>query len=103
MAKISYGYATYQFRKNEQDPVVDRIRTVFQDAHAKVQKVSADSNVSTGTISRWFNGKTRKPQYATVAAVMGALGYRSVWEPIPSKNRRRNAASMVRIEERIGV
>lgn len=72
---INY-YPTYQFRKNEQDPVVDKLRTMMDDTGIKMTRLSEKSGVSYSTLYNWFEKcKTRRPQYACVAAVVGALGF----------------------------
>ena len=66
---------TYKFRKGEQDPVVDRVRTCMEDTGYNVARVARDSGVSYGTISNWMNGTTMRPQYATVCAAIRAMGH----------------------------
>jgi transcriptional regulator with XRE-family HTH domain len=58
----------------DKDPVIDVIRTKVQDSKQKVAHVAHDSGVSPTTLGNWFGGKTKRPQFATVAAVAGALG-----------------------------
>jgi DNA-binding phage protein len=64
-------YKSYMFR--DKDPVIDVLRTVKEDKKVKTTDISADSGVSTTTIHNWFRGKTRRPQFATVAAVARAM------------------------------
>jgi len=68
---------TYKFnwRKGEQDPVVDRIRTCMEDTGYDTPRVARDSGVSYTTISNWMKGETMRPQYATVCAAIRAMGY----------------------------
>lgn len=63
-------YRTYMFK--DKDPVIDHLRTAM-NGH-KWSKVSTDSGVSVGTLSNWFVGETKRPQFATVAAVARSLG-----------------------------
>lgn len=72
MATVSV-YKTYRFM--DKDPVVDQLRTIFEDEHASYEKVSADSGISATTFYNWFHGKTKRPQHATVVACLRALGY----------------------------
>lgn len=72
-------YQTYSFTKK--DPAIDRLRTAIQDqlgsTNQKVLKrIHEASNVSIAAMNGWFGGKTRRPQYATMAAVAGAIGGR---------------------------
>jgi transcriptional regulator with XRE-family HTH domain len=65
-------YKSYNFV--DKDPVIDRLRGIV--GGYKYREVSDMSGVSETTIYNWFNGKTRRPQYATVMAVIRAMGYR---------------------------
>jgi DNA-binding phage protein len=69
-----FTYKSYNFI--DKDPIIDEIRTVFEDSGANYKWVSEASNVNANTLSNWFNGKTKKPQAATVNAVLRALGYK---------------------------
>ena len=64
-------YRTYNFI--DKDPVIDYARTrVF--ANGGPSKVSIASNVSSTTLYGWFKGRTRRPQFSTIAAVLLACG-----------------------------
>jgi len=65
-------YRSYSF--TDKDPIIDRLRTAVQDSGLSYAKVSAESDVSVNCLREWFEGKTRRPQFATVAAVFSALG-----------------------------
>jgi DNA-binding phage protein len=65
-------YKSYNFI--DKDPVIDYIRTkVFADS-GTINEVSESSGVTKTTLYNWFNGKTKRPQFATVAAVLIACG-----------------------------
>lgn len=66
-------YRSYVFK--DKDPVIDRIRTIVQDEGIKEKNLAIISGVSVTTLTNWFEGETRKPQYATIAAVTMSLGY----------------------------
>lgn len=68
---------TYRFnwRKGEQDPVVDRVRTCMADTGYTIADVARDSGVSYTTLANWINGETMRPQYATLCAAIRAMGY----------------------------
>jgi hypothetical protein len=66
-------YKSYSFE--EKDPVIDRCRTAIEDSGWSYSRISQESGVSTACLHEWFNGKTRRPQFATVAAVFSSLGY----------------------------
>lgn len=66
---------TYKFRKDEKDPVIDRIHTCMDDTGYDYARVARDSGVSYGTIRNWIDGDTKRPQYCTIAAALGAMGF----------------------------
>jgi transcriptional regulator with XRE-family HTH domain len=55
--------------------VIDRMRTLLADENVSYEDVHVKSGVSKNTLYQWFDGKTRRPQYATVMAVARSLGY----------------------------
>jgi hypothetical protein len=61
----------------DKNPVIDKVRTIVQDEGLikKLGIVHEISGVSTSTLNNWFNGDTRSPQHATIAAVITSLGY----------------------------
>ncbi len=69
-------YRNYVFI--DKDPIIDLARTAVDDADLSYQEVHARSNVSTTTLYNWFNGKTRRPQFATVASVLLSCGVKDV-------------------------
>lgn len=92
MAKVKNGSAkrrprTFLYRSYnfvDKDPVIDRIRTLVQDEGLSNDQVHIISGVSASTLTSWFEGETRRPQYATIAAVTTALGYKQ--EFVKAKN-----------------
>lgn len=69
------GYKSYNFK--DKDPVIDRLRTIIDRSGWAYSRVADESGVSVQTLYNWFDGATRRPQYATVMAVAQALGYRA--------------------------
>jgi hypothetical protein len=70
-------YKSYRFRTK--DPIIDKLRTAFQDAKRRepkltFQAISEDSGLSVQTPGNWFNGDTRRPQFATCMAFARAIG-----------------------------
>jgi DNA-binding phage protein len=64
-------YKSYNFI--DKDPIIDYARTkVF--ANGGPSKMAKASGVTSTTLYNWFKGKTRRPQFATVAAVLLACG-----------------------------
>jgi transcriptional regulator with XRE-family HTH domain len=66
---------TYRFRATEKDPIIDAVHTLFNDAGVSLQKIHERAGVATATVHNWFDGPTRRPQYATICATLRALGY----------------------------
>lgn len=74
-------YHTYHFRADEQDPVIDRMRTIMDDegegdGKKGFAKIHEACGLSTSTLGNWFTScKTRRPQYASIAAFVRSFGY----------------------------
>jgi hypothetical protein len=68
-----FTYRSYSFKTK--DPVIDRVRTILQDEGLSNNDAHIISGVSTTTLHNWFEGETRRPQYATVAAIISSVGY----------------------------
>ena len=87
MAKANRLYKSYNFV--DKDPVIDKLRTIIKREGHSYSELSELSGVSVQTFYNWFDGNTRRPQYATIAAVIGALGYRiSFVASLTGHNRR---------------
>jgi hypothetical protein len=69
-----FTYKSYSF--TNKDPIIDQIRTVYQDSGANLSWVQEHSGVSKATVANWFYGKTKRPQAASVNAVLRSLGYK---------------------------
>lgn len=70
----AFVYRSYSFK--DKDPVIDRIRTMVKDEGLSYGEIHVISGVSDTTLRNWFDGETKKPQYATIAAVTSSLGYK---------------------------
>lgn len=74
-------YKSYRFINK--DPMIDKLRTVLQGAFPgqkrgmKIQYSAASlaSGVKEGTLRNWFEGETKRPQFATLCAVARGAGY----------------------------
>ncbi len=74
--KNSGGYKIYKtYRFVDKDPVIDILRTAFDDTDTSYAQASRASGVSTTTYNNWFKGSTRRPQFASVQATAKAMGY----------------------------
>ena len=77
-------YLAYRFRSK--DPAIDAWRTVAQEYFGKRNLAKADykqaeelGGPSWSTMRQWLEGKTMRPQNATLEAAGRALGYERVW------------------------
>lgn len=67
-------YPTYQFG-GDHDPILDAIDTLRQDAgNPSFEEISGKCRVSITTLYNWHERKVKRPQFATVKAVVLALG-----------------------------
>lgn len=68
---------TYRFI--DKDPVKDELQTMLQDeglfSKKNMGKLAALASLSKSTLDNLFFGDTRKPQNATVMALVTAVGY----------------------------
>lgn len=69
-------YKTYVFR--DKDPIIDHLRTAIKDDGRRRSEIADGSGVSANTLTNWFEGTTRRPQFATVAAVARCMGPRGI-------------------------
>jgi hypothetical protein len=71
---MGFTYKSYNFV--DKDPMIDEIRTIVDRSGASYKWINEESSVSTQTITKWFDGSTRRPQAATMNAVLRSLGYK---------------------------
>lgn len=69
-----FTYKSYNF--TDKDPIIDQVRTVIQNSGDTFKAVSNASGVSVTTIRKWLDGGTKRPQAASINAVLRALGYK---------------------------
>ena len=67
------AYKSYNFV--DKDPVIDLMRDMVRESGQTHKEIHEQSGVSISTIYNWFDGPTKRPQFATVAAVVATLGY----------------------------
>jgi hypothetical protein len=75
-----FTYKSYSFV--DKDPLIDHIRTVIQDSKLSIMAIVEKSGVSYGTINAWLYGTTRRPQAASINAVLRACEYKLNISPI---------------------
>ena len=90
MAK-GFTYKSYNF--TEKDPIIDEIRGVVQTSGATYKHIEEQSGVCSATLHNWFDGKTRKPQAATINAVLRLAGLQARHRPMRSGPDRETPAS----------
>jgi hypothetical protein len=66
-------YKSYAFK--DKDPIIDTVRTVIEDSGASYRWIELHSGVTANTLNNWFHGSTKRPQTATVIAVLRSLGF----------------------------
>ena len=87
-------YRSYNFI--DKDPVIDRVRTIVQREGLKYKDIERLSTVKAQTLTSWFEGDTKRPQYAAIAAVTGALGYKTDFVKAKEINYEREIAKAQR-------
>jgi hypothetical protein len=98
-----FTYKSYNFI--DRDPIIDEIRTVYQDSGVNYQWVHENSGVATATLTNWFSGQTKRPQAATINAVLRSLGFKlgvvsyvepvKVFPPMPQPKPRQTSVRHV--------
>ena len=69
-----FTYKSYSFI--DKDPIIDYIRTIVNDSKMSLKRISDESGVSDNTIRMWLYGETKRPQAASINAVLMAIGYK---------------------------
>lgn len=85
MARGFLRYKAYPF--TEKDPIIDVLRTIKGDAEMSDGQIAEAGGPTAGTLRNWFKGKTRRPQFATVAAAAVAMGKSSL--PLTAEGRKK--------------
>lgn len=79
-------YKSYNF--TDKDPIIDYARTAIAKSGRSMNAIANASEVSRTTLDGWFRRRVRRPQFATVAAVLLEVGVRSIPLGIIAKRRR---------------
>jgi hypothetical protein len=75
-----FTYKSYSFV--DKDPIIDRVRTVIGDSQMQYKAISEGSGVSLATIRNMLDGKTKRPQAATVNAILRTCGMKLAVRPL---------------------
>lgn len=70
-----FTYKSYNFGEAK-DPIIDEVRTVLQQTGWSYKRVEDESGVTSATLHNWFDGKTRRPQAASINAVLRSMGFK---------------------------
>lgn len=83
------GFATYKtYSFTNKDPTIDEARGLTQQVAGTrdskafwkvVRSACIKARLSPSTVDGWFNGKTRRPQSASLEAYGRALGFKRKW------------------------
>lgn len=73
--QVMHFLKTYRFLPSEKDPIIDQVHTLMEDEGVSIADIHQRSGLSKSTLYNWFDGPTRRPQYATVCAALHAVGY----------------------------
>lgn len=78
--------AKREYRFMDKDPVKDKLQTVLQDvgmfSRQKLRQVAILANRAPATLDNLFFGNTRRPQNATIEAILEGVGYERVMQQI---------------------
>jgi hypothetical protein len=66
------SYTSYNFR--DKDPIIYLVLQAIRDSGYSRARVCRDSGVSLSCLYAWEYGPTRRPQHATVRALLRAIG-----------------------------
>lgn len=65
----------YKFGDDKKDPIIDRVRACLDEAGMSLGDCQKGGGPSYTTLHNWFEGETRRPQYATVCAAIRSAGF----------------------------
>lgn len=65
-------YQSYNFR--DKDPIIYLVRDAITASGKSYSYIERHSGVTTSTLRSWFFGPTKRPQFATVQAVLRSIG-----------------------------
>jgi transcriptional regulator with XRE-family HTH domain len=85
MKKTITSYTHYNFI--DKDPIIDRIATIVKGMGLSYKEVALMSGMHYSTIRALFIGKTRNPQFSTVARIVIGLGQDDL--PVVAQTQRR--------------
>lgn len=76
----SFIYKSYNFI--DKDPIIDYLRTPVQESGMTYKAIADASGVSRQTIYNMLDGKTLKPQAATINAILRTVGHKLAVRPL---------------------
>lgn len=69
-------YKSYLFV--DKDPIIDTLRGPVSESKLSYKAIHEAGGPTTSTLSGWFNGDTKRPQFATVAATARTIGKKGI-------------------------
>lgn len=73
------GFATYRsYLWRDKDPIIDVLRTAVSDSRLTYGQIHDEGGPTAATLRSWFSGKTRRPQFTTVAATVRTVGKKGI-------------------------
>ena len=64
------------YRWSERDPILDEVCRLITNSGLSAAAVAARAEITAATVNAWLSGHTKRPQNATIDAVLRALGFR---------------------------
>jgi transcriptional regulator with XRE-family HTH domain len=80
---MGHTYKSYSFI--DKDPILDEVRTIIQSSGVTYAFIEHASGVTITTLHNWFSGPTKRPQAATINAVLQSLGHQLTISPSPQE------------------
>ena len=95
---MGFTYKSYNFI--DKDPIIDEVRSVFQESGVNYSWIEEHSGVCRMTLKNWFTGETRRPQAATINAVLRSLGFKLTVAPYEAQEKIKIVPAMPQPVER---
>ena len=87
-------YKSYSFI--DKDPIIDRLRTALKDSGMSYADVEREGGPTASCLGAWFDGNTKRPQFATAMAAARAMGY----DLVLAKDGKLTEANVIRLPQK---
>lgn len=79
MAKTKRGFIRYKsYLFTTRDPILDVIMAARSNAKMKYKAIHEAGGPTPATLRNWESGKTKRPQFCTIAAASRTMGKRGI-------------------------